>query len=333
MNGGRFSGLITFEWNSRLSSREGDRMLPAQSKSMTLQLIRKGLAAFLLSIVTPGLGQVYNGQLLKGIFGLGGLLGLLLLSTAVGLTHTFNGLIIHNILLLSAYVFLLGEAVFTAVWQVRLGQRSTHTWRSYLVGLSLLLITVFALSSSVPDRIPGVRAYKMVANSMSPTLDSEDRIVADMKYYRSHAPQRGDLIVFQFPYQDHPVYIKRIIGVPGDRVKIVDKQVYVNGQRISELYIVHDPAAPFDPFGDNFPPHSPEYLQANMQPEWADEIFKYIHDGEITVPPGKYFAMGDNRDHSWDSRYWGPIARDKIIGKGLYIYWSKDKSRIGQTIR
>jgi len=177
-----------------------------------------------------------------------------------------------------------------------------------------------------------VRAYKMTADSMAPTLVAGDRIVADMRYYRSHAPQRGDLIVFQFPYLDHPSYVKRVIGAPGDRVKIVDRQVYVNGQRITEAYIVHDPAAPFDPFGENFPPHSPEYLQANMQPEWADEIFQHVHEGEITVPPGKYFTMGDNRDHSWDSRYWGPIARDKIFGKVLYIYWSKDKSRIGQTI-
>jgi signal peptidase I len=202
-----------------------------------------------------------------------------------------------------------------------------------LVGLSLLLVNVFALSGSAPDRIPGVSAYKMAANSMLPTLASEDRIVADVRYYRSHTPKRGDLIVFTFPYQDHPVYIKRVIGVPGDRVKIVDQQVYVNGQRISEPYIIHDPAAPSDPFGDNFPPQSRELLQASIQPEWADKIFQDIHDGELTVPPDKYFTMGDNRDHSWDSRYWGPIARDKIFGKALYIYWSEDKSRIGQTIR
>jgi signal peptidase I len=308
-------------------------MLPAKSRQMTLQFIKKGLAAFVLSIVTPGLGQVYNGQLLKGIFGLAALYGFLLLSTAVGLTHSFNGLIIHITLSLSAYAILLGDAIFTAIQQVRTGKSPAHTWRSYMVGLLLLSLTVFVLSGLVPDRIPGVRAYKMAANSMLPTLDSEDRIVADMRYYRSHTPQRGDLIVFQFSYQDHPVYIKRVIGMPGDRVKIVDQQVFVNGMRIREPYIVHDAAAPLDPFGANFPPRSPEYLQANMQPEWADEIFQYIHDGEITVPADKYFAMGDNRDHSWDSRYWGLIARDKIFGKGLYIYWSKNKSRIGQTIR
>jgi signal peptidase I len=300
---------------------------------MTLQLIRNGLVAFLLSIVTPGLGQIYNGQLLKGILGLGGLLGLLLLSTAIGLTHTFSGLVIHSILLLSAYMLLLGDGIFTAVRQVTANQRPTHTWRSYVLGVLLLFVTIFVLSDNVPDRIPGVRAYKMTADSMSPTLTSEDRIVADMRYYRSHALQRGDLIVFKFPYQGKPVYIKRVIGVPADRVKIVDQEVYVNGARMSEPYIVRDPSALSDSFGDNFPPRSPEYLEASMQPEWAAEIFHYIHDGEITLPPDKYFTMGDNREHSWDSRYWGPIDRNKILGKALYIYWSKDKSRIGQTIR
>ncbi len=168
---------------------------------------------------------------------------------------------------------------------------------------------------------------------MMPTLASEDRIVADMRYYGSHAPKQGDLIVFTFPYQAHPIYIKRVIGVPGDRIKIVDQQVYVNGERISEPYIIHDLAAQSDPFGDNFPPQSRELLQGSVQPEWGDEIFQDIHDGELTVPPDMYFTMGDNRDHSWDSRYWGPIARDKILGKALYIYWSEDKSRIGQTVR
>jgi signal peptidase I len=59
-----------------------------------------------------------------------------------------------------------------------------------------------------------------------------------------------------------------------------------------------------------------------MQPEWSDEIFQYIHDGEIVVPPGKYFAMGDNRDHSWDSRFWGFVDRDAVMGRPVVIYWS-----------
>jgi signal peptidase I len=299
---------------------------------MALQSIKMGLWAFLLSIVTPGLGQIYNGQLLKGILGFGGLLRLFLLSTAIGLGHSFVGLLVHIALTISVYLFLIADSVVTAVRQVRVGRRPTHTWRAYLVGVSLLLMNVFVLSGSVPDRMPGVRLYKMTADSMLPALASEDRIVADVRYYTRHTPQRGDLIVFTFPYQVHPVYIKRVIGLPGDRVKIVNQQVYVNGRRISEPYILRDPSAPLDPFGDNFPPRTSEALQAAMQHEWADEIFKDIRDGELTVPLNTYFTLGDNLEHSWDSRHWGPIAQDKIFGKALYIYWSNDKSRIGQTI-
>jgi signal peptidase I len=295
--------------------------------------VKKGLAALLLSILTPGLGQIYNGQLWKGILSFGGLLGFSLVSTAVGLTHSFGGLIAHVILALSIYLFLIGEAIFTAVRQVRVDRRPVHNWRSYAVGVSLLLINVLAVRGNVPDKIPGFRGYRMTAASMLPTLASEDRIVADTRYYRSHTPRRGDLIVFEFPYQDHPAYIKRVIGVPGDRIKIVDQQVYLNGQKQDEQFAYHDPAAPYDPLLYNFPPASTGELPSSMQPEWAEQIFSYVHKGEIVVPPNKYFTMGDNREHSWDSRYWGPIAQDKIFGKALYIYWSKDKSRIGQTIR
>jgi signal peptidase I len=134
--------------------------------------------------------------------------------------------------------------------------------------------------------------------------------------------RRGDVIVFKFPFQDHPHYVKRVIGMPGDRVKIVDQQVYVNGQRLDEPYAYHDPIAPYDPFLYNFPPSAPNELLSNMQPEWASEISSHVENGELVVPPGRYFAMGDNRDHSWDSRYWGFVDREAIMGRPLVIYWS-----------
>jgi signal peptidase I len=134
--------------------------------------------------------------------------------------------------------------------------------------------------------------------------------------------RRGDVIVFKFPYQDHPHYVKRVVGVPGDRIKIVDQQVYRNGEKVTEPFAYHDPAAPYDPFLYNFPPASTDELLSSMQPEWATEIFTYIHNGEILVPPNKYFAMGDNRDHSWDSRYWGFVDREAVMGRPVVIYWS-----------
>jgi signal peptidase I len=201
------------------------------------------------------------------------------------------------------------------------------TVREYIE--SLLVTVILALFGTTFI----VQAFKIPSQSMEPTLLVGDHLLVNKfifggrgHWYDHVLPyreiRRGDIIVFKFPFQDHPHYVKRVIGIPGDRVKIVDQQVYVNGKRSSEPYIVRDPAAPYDPFGDNFPPRSPQYLQANMQPEWADEIFQYIHDGEIVVPAEKYFAMGDNRDHSWDSRFWGFVDRDAVMGRPVVIYWS-----------
>jgi len=292
---------------------------------MSFRSVKQGLAAFLLSILTPGLGQIYNGQLWKGAFCFGGLLGFALASRVVGLTHSRAGLIAYVIFALSIYLFIIGEAIYTAVRQVRV----VHNWCSYVMGLSLFLINVVAVRGNVPD----IRAYRIPAESMLPTLASGDRIVTDNRYYRSHTPRRGDLIVFEFPYLDHPPYIKRIIGIPGDHIKIVDKQVYLNGQRQGEPYVRHDSAALYDPFLYNFPPAGHDELTSSMQPEWADQIFKYVQNGELVVPPGSYFTLGDNREHSWDSRYWGFVAGNKIFSKALFLYWSNDRSRIGQTIR
>src|SRR5262249_1801802 len=107
-------------------------------------------------------------------------------------------------------------------------------------------------------------------------------------------------------------------------VKIVDQQVYVNGRPMPEPYVIHDPTAPYDPFGDTFPPTNRRFLERNVRPEWADEILKYVRDGELVVPPDRYFVMGDNRERSWDGRYWGFVDREAVMGRPILIYWSLD---------
>jgi signal peptidase I len=182
-----------------------------------------------------------------------------------------------------------------------------------------------------------VQAFKIPSQSMEPTLLVGDHLLVNKFIFggREHwydvllpyrAIHRGDVIVFKFPYQDHPHYVKRVIGLPGDRIKIVDQQVYVNGRKLDEPYAYHDPAAPYDPFLFNFPPANHDELLSNMQPEWSDQIFDFTRNGEVTVPSNKYFAMGDNRDHSWDSRYWGFVDREAIMGRPVVIYWSVQTS-------
>ena len=145
--------------------------------------------------------------------------------------------------------------------------------------------------------------------------------------------RRGDIIVFKFPYEDHPHYVKRVVGTPGDRIRIADQQVYVNDRLVPEPYVVHDPAAPYDPFGENFPPANRHFLQNAVRPEWAAQILNYVQNGALVVPPHKYFVMGDNRDHSWDSRYWGFVDREAIMGRPVVIYWSVEATSSDYTDR
>ena len=181
-----------------------------------------------------------------------------------------------------------------------------------------------------------VQAFKIPSQSMERTLLVGDHLLVNKfifggrgAWYDKFLPyrelQRGDIIVFKFPYQDHPHFVKRVIGLPGDHLKIVDQQVYVNGKPLNEPYVVHDPASGYgDPLNYNFPPVGNQMYLSSLQPEWAHEIRKYIQGDELVVPPGKYFAMGDNRDHSLDSRYWGFVDRDAIMGRPFLIYWSID---------
>ncbi len=207
-------------------------------------------------------------------------------------------------------------------------EKQRTTLREYLESLLVTVILALYGTSFV------VQAFKIPSQSMERTLLVGDHLLVNKfifggrgAWYDRFLPyreiRRGDIIVFKFPYDEHAHYVKRVIGTPGDRIKIVDQQVYVNGRPQPEPYVVHDPAS-FDPYGDNFPPTSRHFLQRLVRAEWADQILNYVQDGELVVPPNKFLVMGDNRDHSWDSRYWGFVSRESIMGRPIVIYWSVD---------
>jgi len=180
-----------------------------------------------------------------------------------------------------------------------------------------------------------VQAFKIPSPSMERTLLVGDHLLVNKfifggtgAWYDKLLPyrplERGDIIVFKYPFADHQHFVKRAIGLPGDRLKLVDGEVYINGKLLNEPYVVHDPAAGYDPFNYSFPPVHGQMISLNVVPEWRHEMQAYVRGDEIVVPPGKYFAMGDNRDRSQDSRYWGFVDRDAIMGRPFLIYWSVD---------
>jgi signal peptidase I len=224
--------------------------------------------------------------------------------------------------------------------------RHTHqtTFAEYMESLLVTVILALFGTSFV------VQAFKIPSQSMERTLLVGDHLLVNKFIFggRGHwydkllpyrSLERGDIIVFKFPYQDHPHFVKRVIGLPGDHVKVVDQQVYINGKMLNEPYVVHDAASGYDPLNYSFPPVGNQIYVSPVQPEWAHEIRKYIQGDELVVPPGRYFAMGDNRDHSLDSRYWGFVDRDAIMGRPFLIYWSVEanssdygESTFGQRI-
>ena len=175
-----------------------------------------------------------------------------------------------------------------------------------------------------------VQAFVIPTGSMEDSLLIGDHLLVDKLAYAPSDSvgdailpyldvQRGDIIVFRYPMDLAQTFVKRVIGVPGDRVKIVDKKVFLNGKEVSEPYKVHKTEY-VDAYRDNFP----SAPNVQVYPPAAQMLKDNVQGGELVVPEGRFFALGDNRDLSLDSRYWGFVPRENIIGKPLIIYWSYD---------
>ena len=175
-----------------------------------------------------------------------------------------------------------------------------------------------------------VQAFVIPTGSMEDTLLIGDHLLVDKLAYAPAGPvskyvlpyrpvKRGDIIVFRFPVDIKQTFVKRCMGVPGDRIRIVNKQVYLNGVKLNEPYKVHKTDY-FDSYRDNFPGEPNVSVESGA----IDMLTHHVVNGEVVVPPNYYFAMGDNRDSSLDSRYWGFVPRENIVGKPLIVYWSYD---------
>lgn len=187
------------------------------------------------------------------------------------------------------------------------GSRSKSTFREYAEALAVAFILALFIRTFI------VQAFKIPSGSMLPTLQIGDHILVNKLSYGVRLPflgkrvvgftdpRRGDIIVFVYPVDPEKDFIKRVIGEPGDTIEIRHKQIYVNGTKID------------DPWGS--------FLDG---PGEASRLTPRDNYGPVTVPPDNVFVMGDNRDRSYDSRFWNFVPIDDIRGKAFLIYWSWD---------
>jgi signal peptidase I len=186
-----------------------------------------------------------------------------------------------------------------------------------------ILVLLFAFASVA-------QPFVVPTSSMENNVLIGDHLIVDKLSYAPAGPlgrtllpytevRRGDIIVFRFPLDLRENYVKRVIGVPGDRIRIAAKQLYLNGRPVREPYKVHK-SDQFDSYRDFFPSQP----NTALPPPAREMLERHVVNGEIVVPPGHYFALGDNRDGSLDSRYWGFVPRENIVGKPWLIYWSYD---------
>ena len=186
-----------------------------------------------------------------------------------------------------------------------------------------ILILVFGTTTLM-------QAFVVPTSSMESTVLTGDHLIVDKLSFsppggfsRLILPytevKRGDIIVFKFPPDPRQNYVKRVMGVPGDRIKVAGKKVTLNGHQLVEPYTQHiDPSE--IPYRDTWP-DTPINVPFEYMPR-VTEMMTHVDKGEMVVPPGVYFAMGDNRDNSLDSRYWGFVPRENIVGKPTIIFWS-----------
>jgi signal peptidase I len=275
---------------------------------------RKPWVAAKFSLFFPGLGQLYNGNLRWAIGAL--IIGTLITTiSTLFLFEGFEKLVIALLLSLVVDIFFTVSAWKEAKRLGAVALKPFQRWWIYM-GYGILLYGLpTGYGYIIPDRF---LSFQIPSESMVPTLLVGDRLVADGWAYWKKDPQRGDIVVFDYPKDPSIKYVKRLIGLPGDEVELKQGELYVN-KKLVEQTRTSEPNSSvggresvryLEKLGDV------EHIIQRMQPTMNLDF------GPVTVPEGKFFVMGDNRDRSSDSRVWGFVDRSQLIGKMRYIYFS-----------
>jgi signal peptidase I len=205
-------------------------------------------------------------------------------------------------------------------------EKQSETTVEFLASLAAVLVTGLFIITFI------LQAFEIPSSSMEDTLLIGDHVFVNREQFaprtRWMGPllpyrdiKRGDIVVFLSPAEPGLYVVKRIMGIPGDRLHLRDGVVYRNGEKLNEPYVLHKGPLFYDPYRDNFPavPASDAY---NVSSDWQQRMHSYIQGDDIVVPQDSYFGMGDNRDVSLDSRYWGFIPKENVIGRPMFVYWS-----------
>jgi signal peptidase I len=296
---------------------------------------RSKILSLLFSLVMPGLGHIYNGLLLKGIF----LYFMLLLITFCSLfilLGSFLGLIITITITISFYIYIIIDCLILSLKNNNYKFKIINKWYIYIILIILHFSFNIFFGNYIIENLGRYRAYVISGRSNEPTLILNEKVFIDKWYYKFANIKHGDIIIFKNPENDPNVtlIIKRCVGLPGDKVEIRDYKLYLNGNLI-DLYNIK-----IDSKEDRLNFYKNEIKKINKNSD--DDIIinniieddkKYGNYGPLIVPENTFFCLGDNRTNSMDSRDWGPISNKALIGKLKYIYWSNDFSRIGKDFK
>ncbi len=265
------------------------------------------IVAFLATFIFPGISQADDGEITRGAFWFLGLQGLLTASVVV--LHAMLDRPWPSMAAMTA-IFAVG---FVLV--LRLAIDGYRRQRAELSGTSMAVYVAFLIVAMVFGLVRGqvrerlVTSYRFPSISMEPTLMNGDKILVDRAAYRKgRRPKAGDVVVFILPEDRSKVFLKRVVAVPGDTVEIRHKKLLVNGKEIRE-----------------------EYAKTTAEEDAALKVRDNMPP--VRLADGKYFLLGDNRDRSYDCRFFGPIDEKDIKGKAAFIYGSRELARVGRPIR
>lgn len=271
---------------------------------------RKPIYAVLLSFVAPGLGHIYSGHLEKGmiIFFLGFILipVSLLFYLPMEAKTLYPLFIVGLIFSIIIFAYAAVNAWLTAKQAPENYELKPYNVKAiYIAMIIVSLIYPMVFTNHVRGHI--IQPFKIPSSSMMPNIQPGDYLLANKTIYQKRRPHSGDIVFFPFPNERHKIFMKRIVGLSGDKITIKNNIVFINGKAVTT----------FDPESKTYREKGFEKIYSVV---WSQELDHPYNLDEITIPTGHCFVLGDNRSKSLDSRQFGPIPLRDLLGKAEYIY-------------